>query len=283
MSTCLGQPGQSLGLSIIRPNHRKDPRSAVWLLTPSVMAATHCVPSFDKFFPLRDPSDQAIEGLYKSLWKWEDCARCGNKGSCPGDCPWVIRINLNSYQVFFRKLTLRYTSENWRTATPAFQNHDDLHRLVRFIVERPSTPKGELLLEYFGPAEGNPITDTDQNRAFDIAYTTITMLPCARKNPFHCRNGRADPVTWTNSQSACEVFENEFEPGHPLNRDELRMVTASLSAQRLQNRRLRLINTNDPRLHLILDSNEEQVNVFHQVGFLKGCLASNAQCGITIK
>lgn len=244
------------------------------------MAVVCSVSSFAEYFPLRNPSEEAIRELYQSLWAWSNCAQCGNNGNCSSyQCPWTLRNLLDSYQEFYRKITFRYTSEDWSNPRPAFQSHGDLHRLIQFVVERPHIARNLLMSEFFSGDGIANLTSSDKDRAFNLAYSAIAMMSCATRNPYQIQCAMNRPVVWSSTQSAQEVFATAIPIGQPLTQEEVCYVTDNVSAHRLQDAGISLSNTNDPRKHLYLDQTAKRLYVFHQIGFLKGHLLFQVRNG----
>lgn len=180
-----------------------------------------------------------------------------------------------SYRSFYRAATYRYPSDDWFKSLPLLRNHRELHQLVQFIVDRPSISRECLIASYFNQDQHAQTTEIDKSRAVNLAYSIITMLPCAETNSFHLHCPESAPVTWKKGQAACLVWETTFPRGEGLTREEVRQVTTDLSANRLRECRSEIIDTTDPRLHLTITSAEEDkgIYVFHQAGFVKQHLA----------
>ncbi|KAH6642106.1 hypothetical protein C7974DRAFT_95322 [Boeremia exigua] len=250
------------------------------------MAVARDAISFAEFFPLRDPTENIIGQLYQCLWGWQDCVECANRGECATiDCRWMLRPSLSSFSEFYQHATYRYTSEDWFCSLPLLRDHGDLQQLIRFIVERPELTREVLMSEYFGRSSYAQTTESDRNRAVNLAYSIISMLPCAERNHFYVRYPILTPVIWKKSQAACEVWGAALPIGKTLTNEEAQVVSRSLSAKRLQECGFEIVNTNDPRLHLVEDSTTtvRRVYIFHQAGFLKEHLSYQVRHGLATK
>ena len=221
-----------------------------------------------------------MDKLYRSLWSWGECNKCSNRGCSIGSCRWALGSFLSSYQEFCVKITHWYTSENWTDALPAIREHCDLHDLVRFIAERSYIPRENLMSEYFGNKNCSQI---DNDRAFNLAFSAITMITCSNWNPHHHQYPILPPLIWKRRQSAWEVLNSAHSSGTPLTRDEIRTVNAHVTAEQLQACGLAIVSTNDLRLHLELDEKSRRVYVYHQAGFLRCHLDSQTRCNNTSK
>lgn len=240
------------------------------------MAFASNVTSFAEYFPLRNPTEEDFKGLCQSLWDWRDCSGCGNRGNCSMvTCKWTQQPSLLPYCSFYRVATYRYTADDWFKSLPLLRNHQELHQLVQFIVDRPSISRECLIASYFNQDQHAQTTEIDKSRAVNLAYSIITMLPCAETNSFHLHCPESAPVTWKKGRAACLVWETTFPRGRGLTREEVRQVTTKLSANRLRECGIEIIDTTDPRLHLTITSAAEDkgIYVFHQAGFLKQHLA----------
>src|SRR5690242_8289103 len=185
-----------------------------------MMAATCSVASFVEYFPLRNPSEETIGQLYQCLWAWQDCVMCLNRGLCTfGTCRWDSRPSLESFGAFYRRVTFRYTSDDWSSSLPLLKNHEDLQKLIRFIVERPERPREELMSEYFSHNGYAQALLSDKDRAMNLAYSVIAMVPCAERNQYYAHYGVLPPVIWKKTQAACEVWES----GMPIRSEERRV------------------------------------------------------------
>lgn len=190
--------------------------------------------------------------------------------------------SLSTFRKFYRDATYRYTSDNWFESQPLLQPHSELPCLVRFIVEHSETPRECLIANYArqeSREQATQATDADKIRAFNLAYSVIAMLPCAERNSFHIQFPGLAPVTWTNSQAACQVWEAAIPKGRNLTNGEVRSVMQDVSAKRLHDSGFKLVVTNDPRLHLAIETTTigKQKYVFHQVGVLKQYLSSQGR------
>lgn len=251
-----------------------------------VMAVAYDVKSFAEYFPLRTPTEEDFGELCRSLWGWEDCVECSNRGDCTtGSCQWVQHPSLSTCRKFYRDATYRYTSDDWFKSLPLLQTHGDLHRLVRFIVDRPNISRECLIASYFRQGEHAQTTEAEKSRTFNLAYSMIAMLPCAERNAFHIQCPGLAPVTWKKGQAACEVWETAIPNGRTLTDEEVRWVTTNLSAKRLHDCGFEIIDTTDPRLHLAIGSTTKgkQIHVFHQAGFLRQHLSYQGRCGPAAK
>lgn len=225
-------------------------------------------------FPLRSPSEEVLERLYRSVWRWVDCSQCMNQGSCAhGNCPWTLRLALRSYQHFYHKITFRYTSEDWDESLPALKNHDDLLEAVRFVRDRPLVKKQRLMSDYFDSRPcGDALTAASKHRVFSLALNVLVMLPCADRNRFQDLYPILAPETWRDQESACEVVERAIPIGKPLSRDQVCTITQKLSARKLSDRGYQILVTDDLRQHLRTSLTTKSVYVYHQAGFLKADL-----------
>ncbi|KAJ4990822.1 hypothetical protein SVAN01_03611 [Stagonosporopsis vannaccii] len=250
------------------------------------MAAFRKVASFAEYFPLRNPSEEMVGQLYQCLWAWQDCVTCINSGLCTSEtCRWVSRPSLASFGAFYKKITFRYTSDDWCSSSPLLQNHRDLQQLIRFIVDRPERPREELMSEYFCHTGDAQALLSDKDRAMNLAYSVIAMLPCAEWNQYYVHYRVIPPVIWKKSQAACEVWENAMPTRKTLTREEAQYIVTSLSAKRLQDCGFKIVDTTDPRLHLVHESTvaARRVYVFHQEEFLKEHLAYQVRHGSATK
>lgn len=246
------------------------------------MALDCSMTSFAEYFPLRNPTDKDFGRLCQSLWDWEDCNKCQNRGDCfTESCQWTRLPSLSPYRLFYRDATYRYTSDDWFKSLPMLQNHGDLHRLIRYILAHPNTPREKLVAKHSTHVSHAQATKTDISRDFNLACSIISMLPCAERNSFHVRCPGPAPVTWKMGQAACEVWEDSIPQGRNLTDEEVHLVTTELSAKRLHDFGFEICITNDPRLHLTIRSTAKQkrVYVFNQAGFLEQHLSSQGRRG----
>lgn len=238
--------------------------------------------SFGEYFPLRNPSEEVVGQLYQCMWAWQDCATCTNRGCCTAwTYRWALRPTLETFGAFYRKATFRYTSDDWFSSSPMLRSHEELQLLIRFIMERPELPREVLTSKYFSQNSYPRASDSDKDRAMNLAYSVIGMLPCAERNRFHLQYRVLPPVIWKKHQGACEVWEAAMPIGKTLTQEEAHSVATGLSAKRLQECGFKIVDTNDVRLHLVYDSAAatRRVFVFHQVGFLKEHLSYQMRRG----
>lgn len=124
--------------------------------------------------------------------------------------------------------------------------------------------------------EGRIPTRSDQQRAFDLAASILTMVDCAcGPESFVLLEGHS-PAPWRDTVSISAFLGETFrETYHPLlyNEDETLKepsIMSNLSATSLiEKANLQFMPTNNLRNHLLLDSINGIVQVFHLTAVLK--------------
>lgn len=139
--------------------------------------------------------------------------------------------------------------------------------------------------EYFSQNGYAQALLSDKDRAMNLAYSVIAMVPCAERNQYYAQYGVLPPVIWKKTQAACEVWESGMPARKTLTHEEVGSVKKSLSAKRLRDCGFTIVDTTDPRLHLAHEITvaARRVYIFHQEGFLKEHLSYQVRHGPNAK
>lgn len=187
------------------------------------------------------------------------------------NCPRNLRVWLEPYLKFYLETTSLYTSEDWDEPILALKSHADLQRLIELIQNHPDTRKSELISRYFAShSDSKKLNDASKNYAFDLALSTLTMVPFSKKNQFHNQYPILAPETWQHDWPAHLVMCNAIKAERSLSKIEACSVTHELSAARLEEFGVAIQGTSDLRQHLAFDSKKKALTCLSTDGFPEG-------------
>ncbi|KAI5917054.1 hypothetical protein F4810DRAFT_705211 [Camillea tinctor] len=226
--------------------------------------------SYESIYPLAKVSRHDLSKLCEVLWGWEPCPDWTAERACqhPSPDPGYV--------------TAYYVPELDIDCSPAIQSHDDLIDIIRCIKNHADKPRLQITLEHF--STGTKLGDqqltpsNDQNRAFNLAARIMTMLLCTVEGQSDgLLEAGSQPSIW-HSDRSFNQFINAAIPKQgqvrlgPCNDSipQLDLPLGAITAKRLKKvAKLRLIPTNDLRDHLLLDSTNGTVALYHYTSVLK--------------
>lgn len=228
--------------------------------------------SISQHFPLLNSSQKILDDACRSLWGWADCSLCLDQGNCmQTNCPRNLRVWLEPYLKFYLETTSLYTSEDWDEPILALKSHADLQRLIELIQNHPDTRKSELISRYFAShSDSKKLNDASKNYAFDLALSTLTMVPFSKKNQFYNQYPILAPETWQHDWPAHLVMCNAIKAKRSLSKIEACSVTHELSAARLEEFGVAIQGTSDLRQHLAFNSKKKALTCLSTDGFPEG-------------
>lgn len=225
-----------------------------------------------EFLPLNDVPNVILNRICQVLWRWEDCLGCESEADC--GCHRKRDEEFGPFDKFYKTVTFWSGAEICGDG-PALRNHDDLLKIISVIKANPSSPKKSLVVEFFADYGEAMPGDKDQQRAFNLALTVMTMARCSLKGPV-CRDwprGFA-PVDWGMGDSALDFIKMAIPQVEPLRMgttDGL-LGVSELMASHLEDCGMTLEGTSDLRRHLYFDTTSGTLYIFHYAGFLKAWL-----------
>jgi len=128
------------------------------------------------------------------------------------------------------------------------------------------------MAEHFQNSSGVSPNMIDQLRAFDLAIRVLTMARCSSTtSPLVHWKHSLKPVVWRPSDSALNFMSSAVaHEGSPLILNDERLRFRDMAADCLENvHGLKLVGTDDIRMHLFLDGTESVLFVYHYASFLK--------------
>ncbi|CAI0645159.1 unnamed protein product [Colletotrichum noveboracense] len=228
---------------------------------------------------LNQTTDAEIRELCHALWDWNACQNCQSLYSCDNAaCPWSRLTSLKTYFDFYKDTTACYAPE---TFNPALRSHGDLIAIIRFVRDRPSTRRDDLVEEYFNSRnEMVQVNEEDKQRAFNMAVRILLIISCCADNHSGSLLGDTEPSVWHRDESLNNFVSATFpKRDHPSqNEDNISLLSLrqTIRATKLKKiARISFRGTNDIRNHLKLDQTNGVVELYHHTAALKECLKAS--------
>jgi hypothetical protein len=238
------------------------------------------------FGVLGEVTETQLCSLYETLWNWKPCAACASGKLLPcetASCSTRRVKQLSPFNDFYRTATSRHLSEFTASKELALRGHEDLIEIVRYLKERPSTPRQQLTADFFSDRakrEGSQEQPNinDQDRAFDLAARILIMVNCSTElNQVEALLEEGPRlVTWAKGDSLSKFIATTFPTtDHPTLNDPSQRAKSNALKLSLQARRLTKIAgltfrpTDNLTDHLRLDPKEGTVEIFHHTRALK--------------
>ncbi|KAH7083871.1 hypothetical protein FB567DRAFT_581361 [Paraphoma chrysanthemicola] len=241
------------------------------------MSTASASPHYLDYFPLRVIPPDSQDALYKAVFNWIDCAQCSNAGKCgAGNCLWTQKRILGLYHQHYVDLTSCCSPRDWGTSHLALRSHDDLIIIIRLIENQPKTPRDVLIKKHFESYGTSQPIDVEKGRAFDLAFSTLTMIPCSESNHHLNSEPIAVWVTWKNDQTAEQLVRSTIPKATFMDPGIACRVLQSVSAEQLELAKIKIVATHKFHKHLYFDPRLRVVHIFVHVGFLRATL--NARC-----
>ncbi|KAF2184553.1 hypothetical protein K469DRAFT_633278 [Zopfia rhizophila CBS 207.26] len=231
-------------------------------------------------YPLHGVTDAQLQRLASVLWDWKLCGKCDRRPKCTQKhCPWTRTKKLGRFWDRYKEITEAYVPE-LSIEPPAMSTHEDLIEIIHLLKRKSSIPQAQLTSEFFASRkdqEGRLPARADQDRAFSIAATVLTMVTCAtsRQSPVLLEQSIL-PLSWRDEVTIGSFLYDTFpRVAHPAiyEKDEQFRdpnITSALSATALgKTAGLRFEPTDDLRSHLKLDRGKGTVKIFHHTAVLK--------------
>ena len=226
--------------------------------------------------PLQRATSAQLQQLCEVLWSWAQCDVCEKGWTCDTvDCPWKRFKRLGRFFEHYNSLAASYDPDLGPGEVPCIRSHEELFTIIQELKNKPGVTRTELAGSLFGKRT-EPSSPADQNQAINLAVKVFATVNCSAQGQSSGLLEHGPHRTpWRNGVAFSQFIEEIFPTtDHPsLNEENSGSVSdikAQLTAKKLQKRAgLRFRPTDDLRRHLVLDSRNSTVEIFHHTAFLK--------------
>jgi hypothetical protein len=227
-------------------------------------------------YPLRKATTAQLWKLCAVLWSWKPCDSCETGSPCEmADCTSKRFKRLGHFFGQYELLTASYDVDLEPDQLPCLRSHEDLFAIIQALKLDPDISRAQLAHQFFGNRENTP-SAADQMGAINLAVKVFVMVNCsAQGQSYSLLENGPNQIPWRNNVRFSEFIQDIFPLiDHPsLNEDDLESalnIRSRLTATKLkQQADLTFLPTNDLRRHLVLNSRNGTVEIFHYTAFLK--------------
>lgn len=214
--------------------------------------------------------------IARALWSWQTCERCRSGKSCASleSCPASRLLRLEAY---FRTLAGRDLETDGKGTGIIFEDEAPLENLCQDLRSRTAVARHEVLRTLFdstADVDSEPTGSTvEKEQILDVLVKLMFMVDCSGQSLETVQDLERASFrhAWRSKATMSQFFMAAFPMhDHPRVTEKGTAIVDSLRARHLKQRAgLSFVPTNDLRNHLRLNRKTGEVQVFHQIAFLK--------------